>query len=66
MQEPIIEIFGKRVKMVQDGEKVKCHMCAFNWECEMIPFDSPFPPPCEKINKNENQHFEEVKDEDIN
>lgn len=66
MEEPIIEIMGKRVKVVQDGPSPTCYMCAFSEYCEFLPLDDVNPPLCEKVNKKYNQHFEEVKDENFN
>ena len=57
---------GKRVRVVHDGDQPTCCNCAFGEYCEYLPLDDINPPLCEKVNKNDNQHFEEVKDENFN
>jgi hypothetical protein len=61
-QPKIVEIFGKRVKIVEDGEvEHTCKNCAFDIECDRIFTRSL----CENANGNGERHFVEV-DEDGN
>lgn len=62
MKEQIIEIFGKRVKTVEDTEDIDyCEICAFSSKCEHIDVGSL----CEDSSFACNRHFVEV-DEDGN
>ena len=59
-QPQIIEIFGKRVKIVSDDGSAKaCMNCALFFECKTIKTFFL----CESAEKNTNRHFVEV-DED--
>lgn len=61
-QPQIIEIFGKRVKIMKDTRDFgNCSMCAFNSICQYIDVGSL----CEDSSFDENRHFVEV-DEDGN
>ena len=60
-QPQIIEILGKRVKIVEDsGSKKECDCCAFRMACS-IEYDTL----CIDANGEYNRHFVEV-DEDGN
>lgn len=57
MEEQIIEIFGKRVKVVKDTEDFDyCSICAFSSKCEHIDVGSL----CEDSSFNTNRHFVDV------
>lgn len=59
-QPPIIEIFGKRVKIVEDTKNFDgCSICAFFSKCQSIDIGKF----CEDYSLNTNRHFVEV-DED--
>lgn len=61
-QPQIIEIFGKRVKIVNDTEDFdNCSICAFNSKFLLVDVGSL----CEDSSFNTNRHFVEV-DEDGN
>lgn len=61
-QPQIIEIFGKRMKIVKDTKDVDgCEICAFSSKCQYIDVGSI----CEDSSFNTNRHFVEV-DEDGN
>ena len=60
-QPQIVEIFGKRVKIVEDRKSVSCKICAFDDECEHIEKGCL----CQTSNLRCLQHFVEV-DEDGN
>ena len=54
MEEKIIEIFGKRVKFVQDdGSSKGCEKCALYYYCSVFKI-------CEDSKGNHNCHFVEV------
>lgn len=62
-QPRIFEIFGKRVKIVEDGEVAHiCRNCAFGIECFRISTTASL---CENTDGNVKRHFVEV-DEDGN
>jgi len=61
-QPQIIEIFGKRVKIVKDTKDIDgCEICTFSSKCHHIDVGSL----CEDSSFNTNRHFVEV-DEDGN
>ena len=55
MEGQIIEIFGKRLKVVADNDD-ECTNCALKKECN----DMSRAWPCKKSDGSFNQHFEEV------
>lgn len=60
MEDQIIEIFGKRVKIVKDTKVFgNCSMCAFSSKCQYIDVGSL----CEDSSFNTNRHFVEVDEE---
>lgn len=57
----IVELFGRRMKIVNDATKVTCNHCALVDICENIHFDYDTAP-CEKANGEYNRHFEEEEE----
>lgn len=65
-QPQIIEIFGKRVKVVEEKEiQYVCKHCCFDIECRKIKGLFKDSMICKDSNKKVNRHFVEV-DEDGN
>ena len=54
----IVELFGRRLKIVSDATRATCNRCALADICEDIHFEYDSAP-CEKANGEYNQHFEE-------
>lgn len=59
--EEIVEIFGKRLKVVTDenGSCCYCKLCDIRSYCGNTASGTPV---CENTKGNVNRHFEEVKD----
>ena len=54
----IIEIFGRRLKIVENDNTNNCQQCALKDFC----FPHGYPYPCKDTKGNVNRHFEVVKE----
>ena len=55
----IVELFGRRMKIVNDSSIFTCNHCALNNICRQLQKEIE-ERPCEKANGEMNRHFEEV------
>ena len=52
-----IEIFGRKLKIVEDTGNITCNHCALNDICDKLLWEGA-DRPCEKANGEMTQHFE--------
>ena len=52
----IIEIFGRKLKIVENDNSNNCKECALDDFC----YPKDYPPPCKDSNGNINRHFKKI------